>query len=87
MELVQGKAYQMYLKPFLVDLAAEGWPKPQEYQDKPQPQEALILAYTRKVGEADAIKKIVEYLETQNQVADRIKQKEADKDAYKIGQS
>ena len=86
MELMETQGWERYLKPFLLNLAQEGYPKPTEYQDKSRPNEALILAYTQKVGETEAVKKIFDFLGQQAGVAETIKAKDTKKNDYAIGQ-
>jgi hypothetical protein len=44
-----------------------------------------MLDYTRKVGESAAIKKILDFVNSQQSVIDTIKKKAESLDAYKIG--
>jgi hypothetical protein len=74
-DFLNSKAYQAHLKPFLLQLAQEGYPDPKDYADKPQPQQALLLDYTRKVGETSSVKKMVEFIEQQPSVLMTIRKK------------
>ena len=80
----ESEVYQHLLKPFLVELLQEGWPNPKDYSNKPQPTESLLLDYTRKIGEADAIKKVVAYIENQHTVIENLKRKQDTKEAFTI---
>lgn len=61
-------------------LSQEGWPNPQEFKDR----EELMLRYTQKMGEVDAIKKLVAFLEGQKEVIENITKKYETKEEYKI---
>lgn len=70
-ELTKSSGYLNCLRPFLVNLAQEGYPKPTDYKTN----EKLLLDYTQKVGETEAVKKILGYLEKQQSVIDAISKK------------
>lgn len=78
-EFSRSKVYTEYIKPFLISVA-EGWPDPKEYNS----QEKLMLDYTKKYGEADAVKRIISFIEGQAQVKDLINEKYKNRDAFKI---
>jgi hypothetical protein len=82
LELTKMPGYINYLRPFLINLAQEGYPVPKEYTDEHK----LMLDYTGKCGETEAVKKILQYLESQQSVIDAIrkKNKEGHMDEYKI---
>jgi hypothetical protein len=63
----QTPAWQ-YLKDYLVTLGVKDYPDPKDYLDKPQPQESLILAYSRKVGMSDACKSILQFINSQEEI-------------------
>lgn len=71
LELSETPAYQRYLLPFLLNLAQDGYPKPKDYQSN----EKLILDYTQKVGETEAVKKITDFISAQKGVIEAIKKK------------
>lgn len=85
LELMETKGYREFLLPFLLNLAQEGYPDPLEYSKLPQPQQALQLDYTRKVGETSAVKKVLDYLNGQVGVKERILTKNKNKKDYNIG--
>jgi hypothetical protein len=69
--LADSAAYTNYIRPFLINLAQEGYPKPDEYKTF----EELMIKYTRKTGETDAVKKIISYIESQHSVKETIGKK------------
>lgn len=73
MELTESVGWNAYLKPFLASLLTN-WPDPKDYKDEHK----LMLDYTRKCGEADAVKKILKELEDQPQIAQAIEKKYSD---------
>ena len=77
--LLESEAYQTYLKPFLMELAHQGYPNPKDYQSN----EKLLLDYTHKVGETEAIKKLLDFLDSQRHVTEQILKKNNEKEAYK----
>ena len=80
-ELHKSKGYLEYLRPFLFNLSQEGYPQPKDFDNN----EALILAYTEKVGQTSAVKDIIEYVEGSAQrVADITKRLDEDND-FSVG--
>lgn len=78
---LQDPAYSQDFLPFLNNLAQQGWPDPdKEYSSN----DKLLLDYTRKVGEASAIKKILAFFNDQTSVAQKISNKLKTNEAFKI---
>lgn len=71
-QLINLEAYSKYLRPFLINLAQEGYPQPSKYDTK----EKLIIDYTQKVGETEAVKKIMKFLEEQVVINDQLIKKQ-----------
>ena len=82
LEMMETKGYKEYLVPYLLKVAQDNYPDPKAYEDKSEPQEALMLAYTRKVGETSAIKKIINFLDSQETVASNINEQNKNKTAW-----
>ncbi len=61
-------------------LSQEGYPNPKDYKDK----EKLILDYTQKVGETEAIKKVIDFLSGQKSTVDNILKKANEKEGFKL---
>lgn len=61
-------------------LAQEGYPNPKDYKSN----EKLILDYTHKVGETEAIKKVVDFLSSQGEIVKNILKKQNEKEGYKL---
>lgn len=69
--LTEHGAYSKYLRPFLISLAQEGYPKPKDYSNEHK----LMLDYTQKCGETEAVKKILDFIESQVAIRDVIVKK------------
>ena len=78
--LMESEVWVKYLQPFLLNLAQEGYPNPKEYSTN----EKLILDYTLKVGETQAVKKFIEFITSQKSVMDELTKKAERVDAYTI---
>lgn len=80
-ELAKSKGYQEYLAPFLLKLSQQGYPKPKDYDSN----EKLILAYTNKCGETEAVKVVMEYIEGAEQTIININKKLDEQDDFQVG--
>lgn len=84
-EMQETRGFQECLKPFLLSLAQEGYPNPTDFLDKPDSERSLLLAYTKKTGETEAVKKIFSYLQSMETVRQNIINKEENKKKYAVG--
>lgn len=80
LQLADHSGWKEYLLPFLLNLAQSNYPQPKDFKTK----EELILRYTEKVGETNAIKTIIDFVSSQESVIKSIAQKQENKDAYAI---
>lgn len=80
-ELFKSKGYQEYLRPFLFTLAQDSYPLPKDFDSN----EKLILAYTNKCGETEAVKKIMFYVEGAEQTIKTINKKIDGKTDFQVG--
>lgn len=79
-ELLESQVYQELVLPKLMQLASEGYPKPQDFPNY----EAMLPTYTFALGGTDKIKQLTDWLESQRDVANSIKTKQENRDKFAI---
>jgi len=80
LEFSQGKLYQEVIKPLLLQFSSEGYPNPKDFKNY----EEMLPIYTFALGGTDAIKKVVDFFEGQEEVLKSIQQKYENRKAYKM---
>ncbi len=80
LEFLQHPAWEKWVKPFLIQLSAEGYPKPQDFKTY----EEMLPVYTFALGGTSSIKKFIDFLKSQESVASNINKKIEKKEAYAI---
>lgn len=80
LQLADHSGWKEYLLPFLLNLSQANYPQPKDFKTK----EELILRYTEKVGETNAVKAIIDFMNSQDSVIKSIAQKQENKDSYAI---
>lgn len=64
-----------------MDLAQMGYPDPKDFKTR----EELIMHYTQKVGETDAVRRIIQFLESQEETRNHILSQESTKKQWEVG--
>ena len=77
-DLQSHPAWAELVKPYLLNLAQQGYPQPKDYPSK----EELILRYCEAVGGTNAVKTFLEMMESQKTVSETIAKKYENKEAY-----
>lgn len=72
--------FEDVLKPFLINLAQEGYPDPEQVKDDQE----LMRKYIKKTGETSAVKKIFDLLNSSKGQMDAIKKKYTEVKDYAI---
>jgi len=78
---METRGWREYLKPFLINLASEDYPVPEEGKTY----EEMLPKYTFALGQTSAVKKILDFLNQQEKVAETIREKQARRKSYAIG--